>query len=84
MNGTQEDKRIIGINYITTMNTFIDASYGVHPNMREHTGGTISFSICIMYMNASKQKNNAKRSTQYELISVSEYIPYSFWLGKSR
>ena len=81
VNSTRGDKRIIGINNITTMNTFIDASYVVHPNMRGHTGGAITFGVGIVHENASKQKINVKISTECELVGVSEYIPYSLWLG---
>ena len=63
------------------MNTFIDASYAVHPNMRGNTGGAISFGVGIVYGKASKQKINVKSSTEYELVGVSEYIPYFLWLG---
>ena len=63
------------------MNTFIDASYAVHPNMRGHTGGAISFGVGIIHGKASKQKINVKSSTECELVGVSEYIPYSLWLG---
>ena len=81
INRTREDKRIIGINDITTMNTFIDASYAVHPNMRGHTGGAISFGVGIVYGKASKQKINVKSLSEYELVGVSEYIIYSLWQG---
>ena len=49
--------------------------------MRGHTGGTISFGVGIVHGKASKQKINVKSSTEYELVGVSEYIPYSLWLG---
>ena len=81
VNSTREDKRIIGINDINTMNTFIDASYIVHSNMRGHTSGAISIGVGIIHGKASKQKINVKSSTECELVGVSEYIPYSLWLG---
>ena len=81
INSTREAKRIIGRNDITTMKTFIDASYAVHPNMRGHTGGAISFGDGIVHGKASKQKINIKSSTECELAGVSEYMPYSLWLG---
>ena len=81
INDTKEGKIIIGINNITTRNTFIDVSYEVNPNIRGHTDGVISFGVGIMYDKASKQKINVKSSTEYELVGVSEYIPYSLWLG---
>ena len=49
--------------------------------MRGHTGGAISFGVGIIHGKASKQKINVKSSTECELVGVSEYIPYSLWLG---
>ena len=49
--------------------------------MRGHTGGTISFGHGIVHRKASKQKKNVKSSTESELVSLSEYVPYSLWLG---
>ena len=78
---TKDERRIIGINNISVMNTYIDASYAVHPNMRGHTGGVISFGHGIVHSKASKQKINVKSSTECELVGLSEYVPYSLWLG---
>ena len=77
---TKDERRIIGINNISVMNTYIDASYAVHPNMRGHTGGAISFGHGIVHSKASKQKINVKSSTECELVGLSEYVPYSLWL----
>ena len=63
------------------MHTFIDASYAVPPNMRGYAGGAISFGVGIIHGKASKQKINVKSSTECELVRVSEYIPYSLWIG---
>ena len=78
---TKDERRIIGINNISVMNTYIDASYAVHPNMRGHTGGVISFGHGIVHIKASEQKINVKSSTECELVGLSEYVPYSLWLG---
>ena len=63
INRTREDKRIIGIHDIRTMNTFTDASYAIHPYMRGYTGDAISFGVSIVHGKISKQKINVKSST---------------------
>ena len=78
---TKHDKRIIGINDITTLLTYIDASYAVHENMRCHTGGLITMSIGILHGKASKQKINTKSSIESEIVGLSEYLPYTLWMG---
>ena len=78
---TKHERRFIGINNISIMNTYIDASYAVHPNMRGHTGGAISFGHDAVHSKASNQNINVKSSTECELMGLSEYVSYSLWLG---
>ena len=77
---TIEDVRIIGANSLEQLFTWIDASYGVHMNMRGHTGGAISMGYGLIHARAGKQKINTKSSTESELVGVAEYIPYNLWI----
>ena len=61
--------------------SYIDASYAVHPNMRSHTGGLISFGLGIVHGNASEQKLNVKSSTEAEVVGLSDNLPYTLWFG---
>ena len=63
-----------------TLETWVDAAYAVHPDMRSHTGGTMSFGTGVIHTRSSKQKLNTKSSTGAELVGVSEYLPYHIWL----
>ena len=60
---------------------YIDASYAVDENMRGHTGGLINMGIDILHGKASKQKINMKSSTESEIVGLSEYLPYTLWIG---
>ena len=86
---TKDERIFIGINTISVMNTYIDASYTVYPNMRGHTGGSISFEHDIVHSKASKQKINVKSSTECELVGLSEYVSLThcglgvFWKSKT-
>ena len=77
---TIEDRRVIGINDIDTLETWVDAAYAVHPDMRSHTGGTMSLGTGVIHTKSFKQKLNTKSSTEAELVGVSEYLPYHIWL----
>ena len=77
---TLNDPRVIGAKDLSTMLTWIDAAYAVYPNMRGQTGGAISFGTGIIHGKSSKQKMNAKSSTEAELIGMSEYIPFNIWV----
>ena len=59
---------------------WVDAAYGVHSDMRSHTGGTMSFGHGVVHHKSSVQKLNTKSSTESELVGTSEYLPYNIWL----
>jgi hypothetical protein len=77
---TKDDVRIIGADDISKMFTWVDAAYAVHPNMRSHTGGVMSFGTGVLHAKAGKQKLNTKSSTEAELVGVSDYLPYNVYL----
>ena len=52
----------------------------MHPNMRSHTGGAMSFGRGIIHGKLSKQKLNTKSSTKAELVAVCDYLPYHIWM----
>ena len=57
----------------------MDASYAVHPDMRSHTGGVISFGTGGVLCKSTKQKINTKSSTEAELVGASDYLPNTLW-----
>ena len=79
LKAAKNDVRIIGADDLYTLNTWVDAAYAVHPNMRSHTGRTMSFGIGTIHARSSKQKLNTKSSTEAEVVGLSEYLPYNLW-----
>ena len=61
------------------MYSFVDSSYAVHDNMRSHTGGLVSFGIGAAHTRSTTSKINVKSATESELVSASEYLPYTLW-----
>ena len=73
---TKSDRRIMGGDDILKLETWVDASYAIHDNMRGHTGGAMSFGWGVVHEKAAKQKLNTKSSTESEVVGVSEYVPH--------
>ena len=71
--------RIIGANGMEIMETYVDASYAVHHDMKGHTGGLLTLGRGIVQGKASKQNLNTKISTETELVGASDYIPWTVW-----
>jgi hypothetical protein len=77
--GTVDDDLIVGADALTTMYTWVDAAYGVHSDMKSHTGGVISFGTGAVITKSSKQKLNTKSSTEAELVGASDCLPATIW-----
>jgi hypothetical protein len=58
---------------------WVDASYGVHHDMRSHTGGVMSMGTGAAYSTSKKQKLNTKSSTEAELVGIDDVLPQALW-----
>jgi hypothetical protein len=58
---------------------WIDASFAVHPDMKSHTGGTMSLGKGSVYSTSRKQRINTKSSTEAELVGVDDGMPLVIW-----
>jgi hypothetical protein len=54
---------------------WVDASYAVHPDMKGHTGGTMSLGSGSVYSISIKQKMVSWSSTESEVIGVYDVMP---------
>ena len=61
------------------MDTYIDAAYAVHDDMKSHTGGIVTLGRGAVMSKSQKQKLNTKSSTEAELVGFSDYTPNSLW-----
>jgi hypothetical protein len=62
-----------------TVKWWIDASFAVHPDMKSHTGGTVSLGKGSLYSLSRKQCINTKSSTEAELVGVDDSMPLVIW-----
>jgi hypothetical protein len=58
---------------------WVDGSFGVHPNMRGHTGGGLSMGRGFPIATSTKQKLNTRSSTEAELVGLDDLMPAICW-----
>jgi hypothetical protein len=58
---------------------WIDASFAVHPDMKSHTGITMSLGKGYPSSSSISQKLNTKSSTEAELVGVDDGMPLVVW-----
>jgi hypothetical protein len=58
---------------------WVDASYAVHPDMKSHTGGTMSMGKGSIYSASKTQRLNTKSSTEAELVGVDDVSAQILW-----
>ena len=79
LNGTIDDFCILGADCMTVLRTWVDAAYGVHHDMKSHTGGVMSLGRGVIMCKSTKQKLNTKSSTEAEVVGASDYLPNTIW-----
>jgi len=80
LRGTLDDVLKLGMDSVECLKTWVDASYAVHPDMKSHTGGCMSFGLGVLMAMSTKQKLNTKSSTEAEVVGAADYIGYLVWL----
>ena len=59
---------------------WVDGSYGVHHDLRGHTGGNFTLGKGTVIGISTKQKINTRSYTETELVSVDDCMPYILWV----
>ena len=70
---------ILGTNGTGIMKWYVDGSYGVHPNMRGHSGGGLTMGRGFQVTDLRKHKLNTRRSTESEVVRVDDFMPGIIW-----
>jgi hypothetical protein len=58
---------------------YVNASFAVHPNMREHAGGGLTMGRGYPISVSTKQKLNTRSSTESELVGINDMMPIILW-----
>ncbi len=80
IHGSMDREYTIGADDMGRMMTWVDAAFAVHPDMKSHTGGVISFGRGRIVCKSTKQKLNTKSSTEAEFFGASDYLPNTVWV----
>ena len=76
---TKEDCLLINMDNSGTIKWYVDVAYAVHPDMRSHTGAVMTLGKGAIASISSKQKTNARSSTEAELIGIDDVISQVLW-----
>ena len=76
---TKDECLIIKMDDSNTIKWYIDVAYAVHPDMRSHTGAIMTMGKGSIISISSKQKVNARSSTEAELIGIDDIISNVLW-----
>jgi len=77
LNGSKDDELVLAINETNgklKMEAYIDAAYGVHEDLKSHSGMMITLGKGTIMGVSSKQKCVSKSSTEAELIAVTDLV----------
>ena len=77
--GTKEMPLILGANGTGILKWYVDGSYGVHPNMRGHSGGSLTMGGGFPVIASKKQRLNNRSSTESEVVGVDDFMPGILW-----
>lgn len=77
--GTKDLGLTLKIDGPITVTCHIDASYGVHTDMKSHTGSAITLGKGVIYAKSSTQKLTTKSSTEAELVALSDSSNQVLW-----
>ena len=84
--GTSNQSLVLSMNDAideqTTLHVYIDAAYGVHQDLKSHSGMVITLGEGAILTMSTKQKCISKSSTEAELIAVTDLLPEAFHLKK--
>ena len=58
---------------------WIDAAFGVHMDMKGHTGGTMSMGKGSIYSTSGAQKLVTRSSTECEVVGTHDVLPQAVW-----
>ena len=70
----------VGMTSEPTINWWVDASFAVHPDLRSHTGATVSLGKGSIFNKSSKQKINTRSSTEAEVVGVNDAMTMILWI----
>ena len=75
LQGTVNLPLMLGSNSHRVLNWYLDASFAVHANMREHTASGLTVGRGFLIVSSRKQKLNTRSSMESKLIGADDMMP---------
>ena len=79
LKGSVKDILTLEADDTQTLYWYSDAAFAVHPDMRSHTGAVFTLGKGAIYSASTKQKVDARSSTESELVAVDDMISKVMW-----
>ena len=79
LKGTEEMVLTLSADCLNMLKWWVDASCGVHKDLKGHTGVSFSLGKGTIAGKSSKQKLNTNCSTKSELVGVDDAMPHCLW-----
>ena len=76
---TQEMDLTLKADLVDTIQWWIDTAYGMHLDMKGHSGGIMSLGKGAVYSKLSRHRINLRSSTKSDIIGVDNHIPGVLW-----
>jgi hypothetical protein len=77
--GTHTMPLILSANGSGILKWWVDASFAVHPNIRDHSGGGLSLGRRFPIVSCTKQNFNTRSSTETEIVGADDFMPEICW-----
>ena len=72
---------ILRVDNLNIVKLWVDASYAMHPDCRNHTGAKMSLGWVSVSSMPKRQKLNSRRWIEAELIGSDNVLPAFLWPG---
>ena len=79
LKGMQDDVLTLRADGLGVLNWYWDASFAVHPDYKNHTGGSLTLGEGSVLSASRKQKLNTRSSTEAELVAVDDGMGIILW-----
>jgi Reverse transcriptase (RNA-dependent DNA polymerase) len=79
LNGTRDEVLTLSANNELVVKWWVDASFGVHPDLKSHTGAVMSLGTGAVVTLSRKQKLNTRSSTEAELVGADDAMTMVLW-----
>jgi len=79
LRGTRDLGLTLEADKVLSVKWWVDASFGVHKDVKGHIGGVMSLGRGAIFSTSTKQKLNTRSSTECELVGVNDVMAQVLW-----